>query len=89
MLSRVGTIALLVVLGILFVVFFPATRGPFTVTHGPATAHRALATIQKRLMLLCGLLLVSLLRLPTFAVAVDQVPPSGHFHDLVPLALRC
>ena len=42
MLSRVGALALLAVLGILLVFFFPATSGPFSVTNGPATAFRAL-----------------------------------------------
>jgi hypothetical protein len=42
MLSRKGAIACLALLGILFVSFFPANFGPFTVTNGPATAFRAL-----------------------------------------------
>lgn len=40
---RVGAIALMVMLGVLLVFFFPATSGPFSVTNGPATAFRALA----------------------------------------------
>ena len=35
--------ALLVGLSILLVAVFPLAAGPFTVTHGPATALRALA----------------------------------------------
>lgn len=42
MVSRTGAFALMVVLGILFVFFFPAPSGPYSVTNGPATAFRAL-----------------------------------------------
>jgi hypothetical protein len=42
MVSRTGALALMAVLGILLVFFFPAASGPFSVTHGPATAFRAL-----------------------------------------------
>ena len=43
MLPRCRNTALLVALGVLFVALFPLGTGPFTVTHGPLTALRALA----------------------------------------------
>jgi len=43
MLPRCRNTALLVALGVLFVALFPLGAGPFTVTHGPLTALRALA----------------------------------------------
>jgi len=42
MLSRVGALTLLAMFGVLLVFFCPAASGPFSVTHGPATAFRAL-----------------------------------------------
>jgi hypothetical protein len=45
MLSRNGRIALLAVIGVLLVFFFPVTCGPFSATNGPATAFRALAAV--------------------------------------------
>ena len=55
MISRIGTIALLALLGTLLVFFFPAACGPFTATYGPATAFRAAAAVQALLILLCSL----------------------------------
>jgi len=46
MLSRVGAMSLLAMLGILLVFFCPAPCGPFSVTNGSATAFRALAAAQ-------------------------------------------
>lgn len=40
---RRRNVALLVAMGVLFVVLFPASVGPFTATNGPVTALRALA----------------------------------------------
>jgi len=45
MLSKNSRIALLAVVGVLLVFFFPATCGPFSATNGPATAFRALAAV--------------------------------------------
>ena len=36
-------VALLAVLGITFIILFLATFGPFPITHGPASALRAIA----------------------------------------------
>lgn len=41
-LSRVSALTLLAVVAVLLVFFCPAAAGPFSVTHGPATAFRAL-----------------------------------------------
>jgi hypothetical protein len=41
--SQAGSLALVAVVGILCVFFFPAATGPFTTTNGPATAFRAAA----------------------------------------------
>jgi hypothetical protein len=87
--SRLGTIALLAMLGTVLVFLFPAAFGPFTATHGPATALRAVAAAKALLKLLCSSLLVALLQLPTFSVAVNPVTPSYCGHDLAPFSLRC
>ena len=42
-LSRKFAFALLAMLGVLLVFFFPVRFGPLSVTHGPATVFRALA----------------------------------------------
>lgn len=60
-LSRVGTLALLAILGTLFVSFFPASCGSFTVTHGPATAFRALDAAHKLFAAISGALLTAAL----------------------------
>jgi len=46
MLTRVGALSMLAMLGILLVFFCPASCGPFSVTNGPATAFRAMAAAQ-------------------------------------------
>jgi hypothetical protein len=89
MMSRIGTIAMLAMLGTLFVLFFPAACGPFTVTNGPATAFRAAAAVQALLILLCSSLLIALLQLPACSVTVTPVFPGCDGHDLAPFSLRC
>ena len=68
MMSRIGTIALLALLGTLLVFFFPAACGPFTATNGPATALRAAAAFQALLILLCSSLLIALLQQHPFCI---------------------
>jgi len=87
--SRIGTIALLAMLGIVLVFLFPAAFGPFTATNGPATALRATAAVQSLLMLLCSSLLIALLQLPAFSATLEPVSPCHDGHDLAPFSLRC
>lgn len=89
MTSRIGTIALLAMLGIIFVLFFPAACGPFTVTNGPATAFRAAAAVQALLILLCSSLLIALLQLPACSAAGDLLHPRLSGSNLPPCTLRC
>jgi hypothetical protein len=62
MVSRIGALALLVVLGILLVFFFPATSGPFSVTNGPATAFRALHAARNVFAAMSAALLIAALQ---------------------------
>jgi hypothetical protein len=87
--SRIGTIALLALLGTLLVFFFPAACGPFTVTYGPATAFRAAAAVQKLLILLCSSLLIALLQRCAFCLAADPVLPGCDHGSSTPFSLRC
>jgi len=89
MASRIGMVALLAILGTLFIFLFPAACGPFTATHGPATAFRALAALQMLLALLCCSSLVALLKLPTATVFVDPIASNGGRHRLALFNLRC
>lgn len=59
LLSRMDTVAVLAVFGILLVFFFPASRGPFSVTCGPVTAFRALAAARGLFAAISAALLVA------------------------------
>jgi phosphoglycerol transferase MdoB-like AlkP superfamily enzyme len=59
MVSRTGALALMAVLGILLVFFFPAPSGPFSVTNGPATAFRALEAARGLFAAMSAALLVA------------------------------
>lgn len=59
-------VALLIALGIAAVVLFPAGSGPFTATHGPASALRAVVDVDLVFALL------------STAVAVQSDPPESH-----------
>ena len=82
-------VALVAVLGIALVLLFPATFGPFPVTHGPASALRAIAYAS--LLFLCLSVLPAVLtespilqlqqNHPAEAVAASLTPPT--------LTLRC
>ena len=89
MMSRLTTIALLALVGTLLVFLFPAAFGPFTATHGPATAFRAVAAMKKLLMLLGSYSLIVLLQMPAFSSIAAQIPGSCAGHDLSPFNLRC
>ncbi len=90
MMSRIGTIALLAMLGTVLVFLFPAACGPFTATHGPATAFRAAAAIKALLMLLFGSVLIALVQRPAFSATLDPVSYGcGGHHYLAPFNLRC
>jgi hypothetical protein len=81
--------ALLATLGVVLVALFPLAAGPFTATHGPITALRAIAA--------AFLLAVVLAFLPTaiitgceFYVGLDVSPAHMNGCDPVPvLSLRC
>ena len=81
-------IAVLAMLGVFLIFLFPANCGPFSVTHGPATAFRALAAALAVFAAITAALLLGHLR--------------GNFHPRMlaegtgalrcaaaPLALRC
>ena len=51
-------VALLATLGVAAVVLFPVGAGPFTATHGPASALRAVADVAVVFALLSTLLVV-------------------------------
>jgi hypothetical protein len=89
MMSRLGTVALLAILGTVLVFLFPAAIGPFTATNGPATALRAAASVQALLMLLCSSLLVALLQRSSFSATVEPVSPCPGGHDFASFSLRC
>jgi hypothetical protein len=87
--SRIGTTTLLAILGMIFVLLFPAGYGPFTVTHGPATAFRAAAAVKALLKLVCGSLIIALLPRPALPVTVNPLPFNCASHASVLLSLRC
>lgn len=89
MTSRIGTVALLALLGTLFVLLCPAACGPFTATNGPATAFRAAAAFQALLTLVCGLFIIAVVQLSALSVALDLVSASCAGRDFAPFSLRC
>ena len=62
MFSRVSTLTLLAMIGILLVFFCPASSGPFSVTNGPATAFRALAAAQALFAAISAALMMATMR---------------------------
>jgi hypothetical protein len=66
MLTCWRNVALLITLGIALVVLFPSGSGPFTATHGPASALRAVVDVDVVLALLLA------------AVAVQSARPESH-----------
>ena len=88
MLSRVGALTLLAMLGVLLVFFCPASSGPFSVTNGPATAFRALAAAHALFAAISAALLMAalrcVLRVESLASAVVQVS-----YDPELFTLRC
>jgi hypothetical protein len=89
MLSRVGAMSLLAMLGILLVFFFPAACGPFSVTNGPATAFRALAAARGVFAAMSAALLVAAaLRCILHAEAGTQTADQVNY-DSELFALRC
>lgn len=76
-------VALLITLGVLLVALFPLGAGPFTATHGPLTALRALAfaillfvaiSFLPRLVISCPDLRLGL-GIRVIGVAVDNLAP--------------
>ena len=90
-LSQVGVLALLATLGVLLVFLFPAHCGPFSVTHGPATAFRALNAACRLFAAISSAMLVAAMLgkhiLSRFIAAYVPVQVSGDHLSL--FALRC
>lgn len=87
--SRTGALALMAVLGVLLVFFFPAVSGPFSVTNGPATAFRALDAARGLFAAMTAALLVAavlrcILRLELMALIPVPVSCGSELY-----ALRC
>jgi len=88
MLSRVGALTLLAMLGVLLVFFCPASSGPFSVTNGPATAFRALEAARGLFAAISAALLVAALRCVLYLEFMAQTTaPVSHDPEL--FSLRC
>lgn len=81
--------ALLAIVGALFVLLFPAACGPFTATNGPATAFRAAAAIQQILLLLCSSLLIAIVKTSVCSTTLSQLHSPLRGEARVLLSLRC
>jgi len=88
MLSRVGPVTLLAILGVLLVFFCPAASGPFSVTNGPATAFRALDAARGVFASISATLLIVALQCVCRLEFLTQVAvPISNDSEL--FALRC
>jgi uncharacterized membrane protein len=88
MLSRVGALTLLAMVGVLLVFFCPAATGPFSVTNGPATAFRALDAARGVFASISAALLVVALQCVCRLEFLTQVAvPASSDPEL--FALRC
>jgi hypothetical protein len=88
MLPKNSRIALLAVIGVLLVFFFPATCGPFTATNGPATAFRALAAVCRLFAAIGAALLVD--SMLWFEVVRQSERTDDHIdYDPALFAFRC
>ncbi len=89
MVSRTGALALMAVLGILLVFFFPAPIGAYSVTNGPATAFRALEAARGLFAAMSAALLVATaLRCIVQMESVSQTTVQVSY-DPELFALRC
>lgn len=89
LLSRVGTLALLALLGTLLVFFFPAHCGAFSVTNGPATAFRALTAARQIFAAINAALLVAAARMTILYLRCTMVVATHKSSDTALFALRC
>jgi hypothetical protein len=89
LLSRMDTVAVLAVFGILLVFFFPASRGPFSVTCGPVTAFRALAAARELFAAISAALLMASARQCRYYLQFRMRASFQKSYDSSPLALRC
>ncbi len=87
--SRTGALALMAMLGILLVFFFPAASGPFSVTNGPATAFRALTAARGLFAAISAALLVAAARRCVLYVRLMMGTFVQMNHLPALLALRC
>lgn len=87
--SRTGAIALMAILGVLLVFFFPATCGPFSVTNGPATAFRALAAARGLFAAMSAALLVAAARRCVLYLQFMTRTSDQKKYDPALFALRC
>jgi len=87
-LSRVAALAVLAMLGTLLVFFLPAHGGAFTVTHGPATAFRALTAARRLFAAISAVLLFATGRssIRPASAATPVIVTTGHPQFLT---LRC
>ena len=82
-------VALMAVLGIAFVILFPATFGPFQVTNGPASSLRAIADADLVIFCLCFLVIV-LRQNPLSGIQLSHPGSTYTFSSSPPvLTLRC
>jgi hypothetical protein len=88
LLARTSAFALIALLGVFLVFFFPSAHGPFSVTHGPATAFRALAAASALFATMRAALLLGLRRcvasLQAMRMNAAQMQRASE-----PFALRC
>jgi hypothetical protein len=85
---RTSPIALLAILGVCLVFLFPAACGPFSVTHGPATAFRALAAACALFAAMASVALLAVLRCMFYLQRIARAAGPVHFLSS-PLSLRC
>lgn len=86
--SRTTVLALMAMLGIFLVFFFPATCGPFSVTNGPATAFRALQAARGLFAAMSAALLVAILQCILYLQFIMQGARPVNC-DPALVALRC
>lgn len=86
--------SLLVIVFVLLMFLFPGASGPYSVSHGPATAMRASRAAKRifRTMTLCGCALLARSRalIEQSTLAVPSLVVFASVQPLVPvLSLRC
>ena len=88
MILRKSATVLLAVVAILLIFFFPAHIGPFSVTHGPATAFRALRAARRIIASMATACLIGRLALGAWIVQATTVLAPRKSEPAL-LSLRC